>query len=381
MAEERQGPVIYRAIFLAAGLLVLGLVFRHLVTLALAVLMTVIIAIFLAAVATRLERLGVPRPLGAIAGLFGAFAVVAAVLAFVIPPFVDETRQFVKDVPGIVRDLQEKVGSATGTKPGEVGDKTKAFLQRYVDKPERLVDPIASIGLGFLGVLAALVVMIITALYMAIRPEPLISGLLSLIPPDRRDQARFVMSRLRTAWIGWLRGVVIHMLLTLVFIYFGLTLVGLDFAVVFAVISALLVVIPYFGAIFSSIPPILFALTDSPGKAALVALVYVIAHQLEGNVIIPLVMSRQVKIHPAVIAVGVVVVGELFGFVGLVVAVPILSAIVILTHELWVKPMEARHTARRAGGPGVMEEEIRADAGIAPTEAGNGAEQAAPGRS
>src|SRR3954466_14020159 len=97
--EERQGPVIYRAILLAAGLLVPRLVFRHLVTLGLAVLMTVIIAIFLASVATRLRRRGVPRPLGALAGLLGAFAVVAAVLAFVIPPFVDETRQFVKDVP------------------------------------------------------------------------------------------------------------------------------------------------------------------------------------------------------------------------------------------------------------------------------------------
>jgi predicted PurR-regulated permease PerM len=225
---------------------------------------------------------------------------------------------------------------------------------------------------------------------MAIRPEPLINGLLSLIPPDRREHARFVMGRLRTAWIGWGQGVVIHMILTLIFIYFGLTIVGLDFAIVFAVFSALLVVIPYFGAIFSSIPPILLALTVSPTKAALVALVYVIAHQLEGNVIIPLVMARQVKVHPAVIAVGVVVVGELFGFVGLLVSVPILSAIVILTHELWVKPMEARYAARTAGGPDVMEEPIRADAipRAGPGDGDDGAdgsehaaERAAPGRS
>jgi len=97
-----------------------------------------------------------------------------------------------------------------------------------------------------------------------------------------------------------------------------------------------------------------------------------------------------VKIHPAVIAVGVVVVGELFGFVGLFVAVPILSAIVILTHELWVKPMEARYAARGAGGPDVMEEPIRADAipRAGPGDGGDGAggaehaaERAAPGRS
>ena len=56
--------------------------------------------------------------------------------------------------------------------------------------------------------------------------------------------------------------------------------------------------------------------------------------------IIPLVMAQRVKLHPALIAIGVVLVGQLFGFIGLFVSVPILSAIVILVDELWVKPME-----------------------------------------
>ena len=64
--------------------------------------------------------------------------------------------------------------------------------------------------------------------------------------------------------------------------------------------------------------------------------------------IIPLVMARTVKLHPAVIAVGVVVVGQLFGFVGLIVAVPIISLIVILVEELWVKPTEEAYERRRA---------------------------------
>ena len=91
----------------------------------------------------------------------------------------------------------------------------------------------------------------------------------------------------------------------------------------------------------------LFALTDSPGKALAVIIVYTLVQQFEGNVTIPLVMSRTVKLHPAVIAVGVVVVGQLFGFVGLIVAVPILSMIVILVEELWVKPLEESTGRRR----------------------------------
>ena len=72
-------------------------------------------------------------------------------------------------------------------------------------------------------------------------------------------------------------------------------------------------------------PPTLFALTDSPGKALVVLGAYVLVQQIESNVTIPVVMAQRVRLHPAVIAIGVVVVGQLFGFVGLFVAVPILS--------------------------------------------------------
>ena len=157
-----------------------------------------------------------------------------------------------------------------------------------------------------------------------------------------------VMQRLRTAWIGWMQGVAIHMLLSGTLLYIGLSIIGLDFAIVFAVLTALLVVVPYLGVVVGAIPPVALALTESPGKALLVLAVYVGVHEVEANLIVPVVMSRTVKLHPALIAVGVVVVGELFGVVGLIVAVPIIATITILTEELWVKEIEGADEARRA---------------------------------
>ena len=144
-----------------------------------------------------------------------------------------------------------------------------------------------------------------------------------------------------------MEGVVIDMLVTGVMLYVALTIVGLDFAIFFAVLSALLVVVPYFGAIAGAIPPVLFALTDSPGKALLVLGAYILVQQLESNVTIPIIMAQRVRLHPAVIAIGVVVVGQLFGFVGLFVAVPILSLIIIAVEEFWVKPVEEGHAEER----------------------------------
>lgn len=122
--------------------------------------------------------------------------------------------------------------------------------------------------------------------------------------------------------------------------YLGLQLIGLPFAAFFAVFTAIAMLVPYFGALASSIPPILYALTISPGKAILVTSLYVLAHQVEGNVIQPLVVARAVKMHPAAVAVGVVAVDQLFGVVGLIVSVPLLVTIKILIEELWIKPME-----------------------------------------
>jgi predicted PurR-regulated permease PerM len=346
-SERSSAQVAYRAVLLAAALLVFGLVFRQLLTLMLAVLMTVIIAIPLAAVATRLQRRGVPRGLGAMVALLGGIAAIALVVYLLIPPFVDETNRFVDDVPGIVNDLENQVTDITGAKPSEVGDKVQDFAQRYTDDPARLIGPITSIGLNIAGILGALVLILITSVYMAIRPQPLVDGLVSLFPPPRRDHMRHFLDRVRESWIGWMEGVVIDMLITFVFLSVGLSLIGLDFAIFFAVLSALLVVVPYFGAIAGAIPPVLLGLTDSPGKALLALAVYVLAQQLESNVTLPIIMSHRTRMHPAMIAIGVVVVGQLFGFVGLFVAVPILSLIVIGVEEFWVREIEQTDQERR----------------------------------
>ena len=349
-AEDRSSHVAYRAVLLAAGLLLFGLLFRQLVTLLLAILITIIFAIPLAAAAGRLERYKIPRALGALVALVGGVTVLALVIYLLIPPFVDQSDEFADDVPRIVVDLEETYADFTGEDPGEVGDPVQDFVERYTENPQRLIGPITEIGLNVAGILAALVLILITAYYMAVRPEPLVGGLVSLFPPRRREHIRYVLDRLRKSWVGWMEGVAIDMLVTFVLLYLGLTIIGLDFAIFFAVLSALLVVVPYFGAIAGAIPPVLFALTDSPGKALLVLGAYTLVQQLESNVTIPVVMSQRTRMHPAMIAIGVVVVGQLFGFVGLFVAVPILSLIVVGVEEFWVKPIEQSELERRREG-------------------------------
>lgn len=331
---------LYRAVLLAFGLVVVGLIFEQLATLVLAVLIVVIIAIPLSSVATFLERYRVPRAVGAAIALLLGVGAVIGVIALIVPAFTSEVNQFTASLPHIVDELRRKIAGITGTSTTHVGQQVQHFVDSYTHHPTKVLGPLASIGASIAAALAAVVVVLLTALYTAIQPQPLLNGLTKMVPPARRGHAEKIIARLRVAYIGWLRGVIIGMVVLGGLTYIGLLIVGLPFAAFFAVFTAVAIIVPYFGALVSSIPPIVFALTFSPAKALLVAAIYVGAHQLEGNVIQPVVVARSVKLHPAMVAVGVVAVDRLFGFVGLFVAIPILVTVKILIEELWVQPME-----------------------------------------
>ena len=186
-------------------------------------------------------------------------------------------------MPGIVDDLRDQIHDVTGAEPGEIADRVQDFAENYTDDPAKLIGPITSIGLSVAGVLGALILILITAYYIAVNPDPLLDGIRRLVPPRHRDQADLIMDRLRNSWIGWMQGVAVDMFVSGVLLYIGLTIIGLDFAIFFAVLTALFSVVPYFGAIASGIPPVLFALTDSPGKALLVLVVYIARPAVRGQ--------------------------------------------------------------------------------------------------
>lgn len=341
MRESRlTAGALYRAVLLAFALIVVGLVFEQLATLVLAVLIVVIIALPLSAVATALQRYRVPRVLGATFALLVGVGAVAGLIIAIVPVFTHDVNQFTNSLPTIVDSLRHRLAGLTGTSPSHVGKQVQHFVNGYTQHPAKLLGPLASVGASIAAALAAIVVVLLTALYTAIQPDPLLNGLFRLFAPARRQHAERIVYRLRRAYIGWLRGLVIGMVVLGGLTYIGLRIVGLGFAAFFAVFTAVAIIVPYFGALVSSIPPIVYALTFSPGKAILVAAIYVIAHQVEGNVIQPVVVARSVEMHPALVAVGVVAVDMLFGFVGLFVAIPILVTVKILIEELWVRPME-----------------------------------------
>ncbi len=341
--------VLYRAVLLAAALTLIGLLVQQLITLLLALALTIIIALPLMSAADFAQRHRVPRPLGALAGLLIVLGVIGLLGYFIIPSFVSEVKDFANTLPHTIKRTERYIHAVTGVKEQTLSHDVTQFVQGYTHHPEKLIAPLESVGLSVAGIAAGFVVVIITALYIAISPRPLTNATLSLLPEEYRAVGQRVMSRTAASWRGWLRAIAIDMLVLGGLLYLGMRIVGLPFALGFAVFSAILTVIPNYGSIISAVPPILLGLSISPGKAVLVLIVYVIVNQIEGNLILPLVMARTVELHPAVVAIGVLVTAALFGLIGVILSIPLLSLAVILVEEVWIKPQETAYLTTVVG--------------------------------
>ncbi len=330
----------YRAVALAAALVLAGLVANELMNLLLAVMITVILSLPLSAAATWANRRGLPRAAGALAALIAAAALTAAIGYALVPQFLTEAKRFASRLPATVAAAERYIG-LKHVKPPTFSREFSSAVQGWIGHPNTFIGPLVQIGPSVLGIAALLVLIGLASFLIAVNPEPLIGTALSLLPAAHRARARDVMGRIRTAWLGWLTAVGIDMLVLGTLLFAGMTLVGLPFAFGFAVFSALMTVIPNYGSIISAIGPVLVGLAQSPVEGLLVLLVYVIVNQIEGNLILPLIMARTVDLHPAVVTIGLVVMEALFGLIGVLISIPLLSLVIILVQALWIEPMEA----------------------------------------
>jgi predicted PurR-regulated permease PerM len=339
--------VVYRTVGLAAALVVAAVVVQQLLTLLLVVLVVIIVSVPLSAAATVAERRGLPRALGASAALTAAFVVLAGLGFAVLPEFLSQVRQFAQRLPMILAGADRYIHGLAGKTTRSLSSQLSGFVQGYLAHPARLVGPAEHVGLTLFGIVFVLVLIIVAAFLIAINPTMLMEAFLRLFPEARRPQAEAVMARVRVAWLGWMTAVGLDMLVLGGLLFLGLEIIGLNFAIGFAVFSAFMTVIPNYGSVISAIPPILDALAQSPSKALLVLIVYLIVNQIEGNLILPLIMARTVDMHPSVVSLGLLVMAALFGLIGVLIAVPLLSLAIILVETLWIEPQEARADRER----------------------------------
>jgi predicted PurR-regulated permease PerM len=149
-----------------------------------------------------------------------------------------------------------------------------------------------------------------------------------------------VTSKADVAVGGYLRGQVIVTSLVGMTIWIGLSILGVPLALAISVLAAIFNLVPYLGPIIGVIPAVLLGFSVSPLTGILAAVVFIIANQLESNLLSPLILSKNVNIHPVTVLLAILAGFSLYGFVGALLAVPAVALFKIL-YETYVMTLPA----------------------------------------
>jgi len=197
----------YRAVGLAGALVLGALIAQQLTTLILIIVLTIIVSLPLSSAATHAEQRGLPRTLGAAGALIVALAALGALGFALIPGFVSDAKQFAAQLPATVASAERGLHGFVGLKVQSLSVQLSDFVRGYSSHPQRLIGPAEQIGLGAAGAILVIVLVLLGALLIAIRPDPLTAGVLRLLPASWREPANEVMARVKTAWGGWLTAI------------------------------------------------------------------------------------------------------------------------------------------------------------------------------
>jgi predicted PurR-regulated permease PerM len=317
--------------------------------------------------AERLTKLRIPRGLGAplvafafLGALFGVGAAIAptvhtqvAELRIRVPEAVDRIEAWVNARPGVAGLFLggHEVAAAPTATPAPANANARAqsratpvAVTTVPTLHERITEQLSGAArylFPFLSstvtVAAGLFLILVLAIYVGADPALYHDGLMHLFPHGSRERAGVVLTRVATVLRKWLVTQLVAMVVMGVVSTLTLLALGVKAAVALGVIAGLLEFVPTVGPILAAVPAIAMGFLDSPEKALTVGLAYLVIQQLEGHVLIPMLMKEGMDLPPALTIVAQAVMALLFGFLGLMVAVPLLAVVIVPIKLLYVE--------------------------------------------
>ena len=315
----------------------------------------VLLGLALGRVVDFLEKHKVRRGIGAPVTLLVLLGVLFGIGAMVAPAIKKQSGEIAQELPKAIDQIEKKFGNSKaskalglspqtkpatpqeqsgGQKPQEQHGGLSTQLGKEVRGATKFLFPIISSVFGAIG---GVIIVLFIAMYIAADPGLYREGVVHLVPHKSRARANDVLVTLGKTLQQWIIARGIAMVAIALITGIGLALLNVKGAAALGVLAGLLELVPFFGPFVSAIPAIGIALVDSPQKALAVIVLYIIIQQLEGNVITPLILEKKLDIPPVLTVVGVSAMGIVFGVLGMLVAEPLLAAVLVLTKMLYVQ--------------------------------------------
>ena len=305
-------------------------------------LFAAILAYILDPIVERMTGRYVPRTLAVLLVLVGALMLIVALLLVVLPLFAKELRLLAERLPAFVGWLNEKLvpfaertfGVALQLDVASV----RALAADLVDQ-DMVGKLLGSLRIGGLALLAFVVnvLLVPVVLFYLLRDwDRLLSRVDRLIPRHLHKKARAMLGEIDRVLAEFLRGQLLVILVMSVYFVVALWLAGLEFALPIGLISGLLVFIPYVGALLGFVLGTIAALMqfDSPWGLAWVWVAFGVGQALEGLVVTPWLVGDRIGLHPVAVIFALLAFGQVFGFFGVLLALPASAALLVALRQL-----------------------------------------------
>ena len=324
--------------------------------------------------ADLLERMRIPRVLGAALIVFGFLGLLVGLGAWAgptlrtqlgelrtaVPQALDQVEawmdrqqggmlgQFLPGDPEPAPATQTPPNQAAagrqpeeGAPPADAGSQPSGALSGLPDTLSGQLGAVTGYLFSFLSstlaVVTGILLILVLSIYIGAAPKVYLRGILHMVPHDARPRATEVFEAISVTLQRWLRAQLIAMAAIGVVTTLGLWALDIKAALALGIIAGLLEFVPLVGPFLSAIPAVAMGFLDSPQKALMVVLLYIAIQQLENHILIPIVMKEGVDLPPVLTILGLAIMGVVFGFLGMLVAVPLLAAIVVAVKMLYVQ--------------------------------------------
>lgn len=282
------------------------------------------------------------RRLAMIISIVGSFAIIGALLWFMGTKIQHQITELSTTLPHTLGTAKAKMASTP------LGKKLLESITG--DNSQKLMATAQSFFSTSFGVIGDMYIILFLGIFFTTNPSLYKNGILILIPADRKEKGEHIINRVSLSLKGWLKGMMVSIVLVTTLISTGLTIIGLPVAMVLGLITGILEMVPNLGSLLAMIPGVLLALTISTNMAIVVALLYIASQTITANIVNPLIQKKMINLPPALTLISQLIMGAISGALGVILAVPLLAIVIILVDELYVQKINDTSTPAPKGG-------------------------------
>lgn len=305
------------------------------------------VAYMLDPIADRLERLGLSRIMSVVVITGCAVLILAAVILLIVPVLLRQAASLIETAPEMIDQARVFVSvhfPELMPAGGSIGSAISDLGNAMGEQLGKVAGTLLGSFRGVLGILALLVIVPVVTFYLLLDWDRMLARIDGLLPREHAPSIRRLAGEIDDALSGFLRGQGLVILILGTWYSIALALVGLPFGFFIGIMAAMLSFVPYVGVLVGGATAIgvaLFNFWGDPLWIGAVVAIFAVGQVVEGNYLQPKIVGGHVGLHPVWLLLALSVFGALFGFVGLVLAVPLAAAVGVLARFMTERYLES----------------------------------------